>query len=220
MKLSKETLNVLKNYSTISPNILLTPGNVLKTRTTANTLLSVATVQDTFEQEFGIYDLPEFLSVLSLFQNPELEFHEKFVKIFENKNSIKYYAADASVLEVPKKDINFPDAEISILLTAENLAQISKTASVLRSNDVSFVGSNGELKLIVSDKKNDTANSFEVKIGDTDLEFQVNFLVDILKFIPGEYQIDISTKRISRFKSTTSDLVYFVGIEQDSIFSI
>jgi hypothetical protein len=156
---------------------------------------------------------------MALFQSPELEFNEKFVKISEGKNSIKYYSADSSVLEVPKKDINFPETDIELLLTAEHLSLITKTASVLRSSDVSFIGVDGELKLFIGDKKNDTANSFEVAIGNTDLEFQVNFKVDILKFIPGEYQVSISSKRVSRFASTSSDLVYYVGVEQDSTFS-
>jgi hypothetical protein len=219
MKLSKDTITILKNYASINSNMLITPGNILKTRTLANTLMSSATVPDTFPQEFGIYDLTEFLSVMALFQSPELEFNEKFVKISEGKNSIKYYSADSSVLEVPKKDINFPETDIELLLTAEHLSLITKTASVLRSSDVSFIGVDGELKLFIGDKKNDTANSFEVAIGNTDLEFQVNFKVDILKFIPGEYQVSISSKRVSRFASTSSDLKYFVGIEQDSIFS-
>jgi gp45 sliding clamp, C terminal./DNA polymerase processivity factor. len=219
MKLSKDTITILKNYASINSNMLITPGNILKTRTLANTLMSSATVPDTFPQEFGIYDLTEFLSVMALFQSPELEFNEKFVKISEGKNSIKYYSADSSVLEVPKKDINFPETDIELLLTAEHLSLITKTASVLRSSDVSFIGVDGELKLFIGDKKNDTANSFEVAIGNTDLEFQVNFKVDILKFIPGEYQVSISSKRVSRFASTSSDLVYYVGVEQDSTFS-
>lgn len=220
MKLSKDTITILKNYASINSNLLITPGNVLKTRTLANTLMSTATVPDTFPQEFGIYDLTEFLSVLSLFQNPELEFNGKFVKIYEGKNQVKYYSADSAVLEVPKKDINFPEVDIGLLLTAEHLALITKTASVLKSSDVSFIGSDGDLKLVISDKKNDTANSFEVVIGSTELEFQVNFKVDILKFIPGEYHVSISSKRVSRFASTSSDLVYFVGIEVDSTFSV
>lgn len=220
MKLSKDTLSVLKNYATINQNLLITPGNVLKTRTVQNTLMSSVTISDVFPSEFGIYDLTEFLNVLTLFNNPEIEFNGKYVKIFEDKNSIKYYAADSSVLEVPKKDINFPQSDIEILLTADNLALITRTASVLRASDVSFIGSNGELKLVISDKKNETANSFEVVIDNTDSEFQVNFKVDILKFIPGEYQVSISSKRVSRFASTSSDLVYYVGIEADSTFSI
>jgi len=219
MKLSKDTITILKNYASINSNLLITPGNILKTRTLANTLMSSATVPDTFPQEFGIYDLTEFLSVMALFQSPELEFNEKFVKISEGKNSIKYYSAESNVLEVPKKDINFPETDIELLLTAEHLSLITKTASVLRSSDVSFIGVDGELKLFIGDKKNDTANSFEVAIGNTDLEFQVNFKVDILKFIPGEYQVSISSKRVSRFASTSSDLVYYVGVEQDSTFS-
>lgn len=218
MKLSKETIGILKNYSTISPNILITPGNVLKTRSIQNTIFSSVSIPDTFEMNFGIYDLNEFLGVLSLFNNPDLEFNDKFVRIKEDVTSIKYFSADPSVLSIPKKDIVFPNPEITFNLSSETLAMILKTSSVLRAPDVSFVGSDGKLKLIVSDKKNDTSNAFEVNVGDTDSTFCINFKVEMLKFVQTDYAVAISSKRVSRFKAVGSDLEYYVGVEQDSIF--
>jgi hypothetical protein len=218
MKLSKETIGILKNYSTISPNILITPGNVLKTRSIQNTIFSSVSIPDTFEMNFGIYDLNEFLGVLSLFNNPDLEFNDKFVRIREDVTSIKYFSADPSVLSVPKKDIVFPNPEITFNLSSDTLAMILKTSSVLRAPDVSFVGSDGKLKLIVSDKKSDTSNAFEVNVGDTDSTFCINFKVEMLKFVQTDYEVAISSKRVSRFKAVGSDLEYYVGVEQDSIF--
>jgi len=219
MKLSKESVTILKNYSSISPNILFAEGSVLKTRSVQNTILSSITVPDVFPSEFGIYDLNEFLGVLSLFPSPDLEFSDKFVRISDGETSIKYFSADPSVLSVPKKEINFPEADIEFKLSADTLAMISKTASVLRAPDVAFVGSEGKLKLIVSDKKVDTSNAFEVNIGVTDLNFHINFKVEMFKFIQADYTVAISSKRISRFKSDSSDLVYYVGVESDSTFN-
>ena len=219
MNLSKEAVAILKNYSSISQNILLTPGNILKTRSVQNTILSSVTVSDVFPIEFGIYDLNEFLGVLSLFQNPDLDFTEKYVRISDGDTSIKFFSAAASLLSVPKKDINFPEVDIEFKLSAETLAMISKTASVLRAPDVSFVGSKGKLTLVVSDKKNDTSNSFDVNIGDTESTFHINIKVEMLKFLQSDYTVAISSKRISRFSADGSDLVYYVGVEQDSTFS-
>ena len=219
MNLSKETINILKNYNTISQNILITEGNFIKTKSVQNTIYSSTTLKDTFPIDFGIYDLSEFLGVLTLFANPTLEFNDKFVRISEGSTSIKYFSADRSVISYPKDDIIFPDTEISFKLDAETFALINKTASVLRVPDVSFVGSDGELKLIVTDKKNSTSNAFEVKIGDIDSEFCINFKVEMLKFISSDYIVDISAKRISRFTACNSDLLYYVGIESDSVFN-
>lgn len=218
MNLSKETVAILKNYSSISQNILFTPGSVLKTRSVQNTILSSVTVPDVFPIEFGIYDLNEFLGVLSLFQNPDVDFTEKYVRLSEGDTSIKVFGAAASLLSVPKKDINFPEVDIEFKLSAETLAMINKTASVLRAPDVSFVGSDGKLTLVVSDKKNDTSNSFNVKIGSTESTFCINIKVEMLKFLQADYTVAISSKRISRFSADGSDLVYYVGVESDSVF--
>lgn len=219
MKLSKEAIAILKNYSLISPNILLNKGSVLKTRSVQNTIHASITVPDVFPTEFGIYDLNEFLGVLSLFPNPDLEFSEKFVRISEGETSITYFSADESVLSVPTKVINFPEADIEFKLSSEILSMINKTAGVLRAPDVAFVGSEGKLKLMVSDKKVETSNSFEVNIGTTDLDFHINFKVEMFKFIQADYTVAISSKRISRFTSDSSDLVYYVGVESDSTFN-
>ena len=218
MKLSKEAVTILKNYSSISPNILISSGSVLKTRSVQNTILSSTTVPDVFPSEFGIYDLNEFLGVLSLFPNPELDFSEKFVRISDGETSIKYFSADPSVLSVPKKNVVFPDADISFKLSSDTLAMILKTASVLRAPDVSFVGSEGKLKLVVADKKNETSNAFEVNVGDTNFTFCINFKVEMFKFIQTDYTVEISSKRIAKFSDESSDLVYFVGVESDSLF--
>lgn len=218
MKLTKEAVTILKNYSSISPNILITPGSVLKTRTVQNTILSSTTVPDVFPSEFGIYDLNEFLGVLSLFPNPDLSFSEKFVTISEGERSIKYFSADPAVLSVPKKDVVFPASDISFKLSSDTLSMILKTASVLRAPDISFVGFDGKLKLVVADKKNDTSNAFEVNVGNTGFTFCINFKVEMFKFIQTDYTVEISSKRIAKFTDESSDLVYFVGVESDSTF--
>jgi hypothetical protein len=218
MKLSKETITILKNYSTINSNLLLLEGSVIKTKSEQNSILSSATVNDSFPSEFGIYDLNEFLGVLTLFNDPNLEFTDKFVRISEGSTSIKYFAADKSVLSHPTKDVILTDAIISFKLSAETLSLIFKTSSVLRVPDVSFIGSGGELKIIVSDKKNLTSNAFEVKIGETAMEFRINFKIDMMKFIPTDYDVEISSSRISKFSACKSDLVYFIGVESDSTF--
>ena len=218
MNLSKETINILKNYSTISPNILIKEGSVLKTKSVQNTIFSSVTLHDAFPLDFGIYDLTEFLGVLTLFNNPDLEFNDKFVRISEGSTSIKYFSADPVVLKYPMQDVIFPSADVSFLLSAETLSLISKTASVLRVPDISFVGSDDILKLIVTDKKNPTSNAFEVKIGDTESSFHINFKIEMMKFINSDYQVEISSKKIAKFTASNSDLQYFVGVEADSTF--
>jgi hypothetical protein len=217
MKLSKETHNLLKNFAGINSNLLLKSGSKISTISSQKNVMASGSITEAIPSEFGIYDLNEFLGALSLFEDPELDFKDKFVTIKEAGNSIKYFAAEASVLTVPQKEITFPDPEITFTLTASTLALIQKTASVLRAPDLSIVGNGSKIIAVVGDKKNATANSYEVDLGTTDKSFKVNLKVENLKMLPGEYNVSISSKRISRFQGS-GDLVYFVAVESDSSF--
>lgn len=217
MKLSKETLALIKNYASINNNLLFKPGNVLSTIAVSNTIMSSSTVAETFPSEFGIYDVNEFLAVLSLFEDPDLEFSEKIVSIKQGNSSIKYFAAAPNSIVVPKKEIVFPEAEINFKLEANVLAMILKTAPILKSTDVALLGDGSTINVIVGDKKNATSNAYTYTLGTTTSVFKVNLKIENLKMVPGDYDVSISSKKISRFKSA-GDLVYYVAIEADSTF--
>jgi hypothetical protein len=218
MKLSKETVGLIKNFAGINSNLLLKSGNKLATISAQKNVMADAVVTETFP-DFGIYDLNEFLGAMSLFEDPELTFNDKWVTIEQGGNSIKYFAADASVLTAPQKAITFPDAEIEFPMSANMLSMIQRTASVLRASDVSIVGDGSTIAVVVGDKKNATGNSYNSAVGATDKKFKVNLKVENLKMIPGDYQVSISSKKISRFKGA-GDLVYYVAVEADSTFEV
>lgn len=217
MKLSKETVALIKNFAGINSNLLLKQGNKLATISAQKNVMADATTNETFP-DFAIYDLNEFLGAMSLFEDPELDFQDKYVSISQGNMKIKFFAADASVLVAPQKAITFPDAEIDFRMSAAMLNMIHKTASVLRAADVSIVGDGSKITAVVGDKKNASGNSFSEPVGDTDKTFKVNLKVENLKMLPGDYDISISSKKISRFKSPNSDLVYYVAVEADSTF--
>ena len=218
MKISKETNSILKNYATINGNLLLKPGNRINTISANKTIASSVSVVESFPSEFGIYDLNAFLGALSLFTDPDLEFNDKYVIIREHNNTIKYFAADASILTTPQKDIVFPDADISFDLSGSLLETIHRTAGVLKASDLSVVGQSGQLILEVGDKKNVTSNSYETVVGTTDKVFRANIKIENLKMMRSDYVVTISSKRISRFASVSGDLVYYTALENDSSF--
>lgn len=221
MQLSKETLSKIKNFAEINQNLLIKSGSTLSTLSSAKTVMADAAVPETFNvatNGFGIYDLNEFLGIISLFDSPDLDFSDKYVTISEGKTSIKYFAADPSVLTFPTKALTFPEPEITFNMTSNILQSIRKVAAVLKTSDVSIVGDGSEIKFQVGDKKNATANSYSSVIGQTDKEFVVNLKVDNLKLLPGDYSVAVSSKKISRFSN--ADLTYFVAIEADSIFTV
>lgn len=219
MKLSKETIGIFKNYAGINSNLLLKKGNKVATISAQKNVMSDTVVGETFPKEFGIYDLNEFLGALSLFEDPELEFSDKYVSIKEGDNSIKYFAAESNVLTAPTKEITFPSHDIEFTLTNNMLAMIQRTASVLRVTDLSIHGDGSNIVIQVGDKKNSTGNSYRSTVGTTDKTFTVNLKVENLKMLPGDYVVSISSKKISRFKSVTGNLVYYVAVEADSNFN-
>ena len=218
MKLSKDTVSLFKNFAGINSNLLLKHGNKLATISSQKNVMSDTVVTETFPIDFGIYDLNEFLGAMSLFEDPELDFGEKFVTIKEGNSSIKYFAADPSVLTAPQKAITFPNADIDFTMTSTMLNMIQKTASVLRATDLIIVGDGSKMTIQVGDKKNATGNTYNAQVGNTDKTFKVFVKVENLKMLPGDYLVSISSKKISRFKATSSDLVYYVAVEADSTF--
>jgi len=221
MQLSKETLNKLKNFAEINQNLLIKPGPNLTTLSNGKTVMATAVVTEDFgvtERGFGIYDLNEFLGIVSLFETPDLSFSEKYVTISEGKTSIKYFAADQNVLTFPTKELVFPTPEIEFTMTSNILQSIRKVAAVLKTSDISIVGDGAEIKFQAGDKKNATANAYSSIIGETDKEFVVNLKVDNIKLLPGDYNVQISSKKICKFSN--DDLVYFIAAESDSTFSV
>ena len=216
MKLSKETVALIKNFAGINSNLLLKQGNKLATISSQKNVMADTTVTETFP-DFGIYDLNEFLGAMTLFEDPELDFSDKYVTIKQGSMSIKYFAADASVLTAPQKAITFPEHEIQFSLSNAMLSMIGRTASVLRASDLSIIGDGSTITAVVGDKKNATGNSFSETVGTSDKKFCVNLKVENLKMIPGDYTVSISSKKISRFQGA-GDLVYYVAVEADSTF--
>jgi hypothetical protein len=216
MKLSKETQEIFKNYASINANLMLREGNKIATMSENKTIISDVTVTEQFPQSFGIYDVNEFLGVMSLFNDPDLSFKDDVVIIKEGKNQIRYKAAEETTLKTPSKSINFPEAEINFSMTASDLQQMSKSAGILKVSDVSFVGKDGKLTALVVDKKNPLTNTFEIDIGTTDKNFTANMKIENFKMLPGAYNVSIAKMKICRFKSTSNDLTYYVAVESDS----
>lgn len=218
MKLSKETIAVFKNFSAINSNLSIKAGNKLTTISSGKNIMAETIVAEQFPNEFGIYDLNEFLGAVSLFESPDLEFSDKYVAIREGKNSVKYFAASSNVLTtVPNMKV-FPTPDVEFQLTGQMLQQIQRVSSILKVPDISFVGDGSTVVVMVGDKSNPTGSSFESEIGTTDKSFKVKFKVENLKMMAGDYSVAIGAKKISRFQATNQQLTYYVAIELDSTF--
>jgi len=220
MKLSDKTISVLKNFSSINQSILFKEGNKLRTISVMKNILAEATISEEFAKDFGVYDLNQFLNGLSLHQRPELDFgNDGYVVIREGKMRSKYFFADPNVIVTPPdKEITLPSEDVCFEVSTEQLDKLLKAAAVYQLPDLSAVGENGVVKLVVRDKKNDTSNDFAIVVGETNSEFSFNFKVENIKVLPGTYDVVVSQKLLSRFTSKNHDLTYFIALEPDSTF--
>ncbi len=220
MKLSDKTLTLLKNFSSINQSILFKEGNNLRTISVMKNILAEATIEEELPKNFGIYDLNQFLNGLNLHQNAELDFqNDGYVVIKEGKSRSKYFFADPNVIVTPPdKDIVLPSEDVCFLLDTKELDKLLKAAAVYQLPDLSVVGEAGVVKLVVRDKKNDTSNDFSVVVGETDEVFTFNFKVENIKILPGNYEVVISSKLLSRFKNTGFNVTYHIALEPDSTF--
>jgi hypothetical protein len=217
MNLSNDTRDVLKNFSTINQNLLVKNGNVINTMSAMKNIVAKATIPDTFNNEFAIYDLNEFLSALSLFKNPTLDFGDKAVKLKEEGggSSVNYFFSDPSVVTTPKTEITMPSVDVEFVFTQDTFNQIQKASAVLGVPDVVLTGTTGgDINLTVTDRKNDTSNDFAIKVGDNaPSDFTYFFKVENLKLLSGDYKVEVSSKGISHFANVNKSIEYFIALE-------
>lgn len=224
MQLSKDTLSIFKNFATINSNLTIKPGNKLVTISSGKNIIAEAEIADSFPQEFGIYDLNEFLGIISIFETPALRFDDKSVFIHDaskpvGKNGVKYFAASATILTPVPNVKPFPSVDVEFDISGSMLSQIQRVASILKVTDFSVIGDGDTITIQVGDKANATGNSFHHELGVTDKKFRVNLKVENLRLMPADYNVSIGGKKICRFTASNHNhLVYLVAAELDSTF--
>ena len=221
MNLSSDTVAVLKNFSDINQNILVKPGNKVQTISTMKNILAEAEISEKFDSEFAIYDLPEFLRAVELFQKPNLNFNGgSNVQIADNnsKQSIKYFFADKSVIVAPTKNITMPDKEVTFTLKKDDFAKLQKGVMTLNLPDVAVKGDGKSITLVATDKKNKSSNDYSMVVGETNKTFTAYFKAENFKMVSDDYDVAISKQKISHFVNRNKPIQYWIALEPDSEF--
>jgi hypothetical protein len=217
ISLSPQTLTVLKNYSTINGSIVIPKGNQLKTISVGENAIAKYICEETFPQAFAIYDLNQFLSGLSLFDNPVLEFNDpNYVLIHGRGRSTKYYFSDPEITlkSAPDRDVNFPETDIEFVLTPEDISALLKAHNVYGIDDLKISSQDGQIVLTLCDKEDETSNTYsQVLAGETTGDYEMFMKVENIRLVPGEYTVKISSKLITEWKHTNLDLTYYIALE-------
>ena len=217
--LSKKTLDVLKNFSTINSSIVFRKGSTVRTISNAENILAKFTGEEIFPSDFAIYDLSQFLSGISLFNDPQLEFTTSdFVNIKGGRQSAKYYFSDPEITlkSAPESNVNFPGSDLEFNLSSDDLLALQKASAIYSLPDLTFFSEKGSdtIKLILRDKENDTSNTYDLTLaGSTTGTFSLDLKIENIRVLPGDYTVKVSKHLISKWTNTDVDLTYYIALE-------
>ena len=211
---------MLKNFSDINMSIEIKKGNILRTVSVQKNILAQAELEEDFPQDFAIYELNRFLGAVSLFDDPELKFNGKSANIGSGKNSVDYVYCDPSMIVTPpENNITFPDPEVKFTLTQNALSQVMKASNVLGTPEISVESDSGNINIKALDVNNDSTDTFTVALDEkSDNKFRFVFKTENMKMLPGNYDVEISSKGISHFSLQGQKLEYWIATEASSTF--
>jgi len=215
MKLSDNTLAVLKNFASINSGVVLSSGKTQKTISPEKSILVEATIEDDIPSEFGIYDLNQFLGNLTTLRNPELTFNKDTVTLDDGELSFDYRACSANlIITPPDKELVLKSVDVKFSLPNETLQKLIKVATMNSLPNLSVVGKNGSLLLKIHERANDTSNSGTIKIGEyAGQDFTASFKTDNLKLLPNDYNVEIQKGAFAKFENASNTLKYFIALE-------
>jgi len=217
MKISAKTIGILKNFSTINPSIVIKEGNVLSTMSTSKTIIAKATIDETFPRVVPIYQLNQFLGGLSLFETPEVEFEDKFLVISENLYQNRQVYGDVSLISSPPdKELKLPSIDVDVKLTNKDFSTVKRALANFGLPEIAIVGDGNNVSVETVDVKNEASSSFRVIVGETDKSFKAVFRAENMKMMDGDYNIQISSRLISKFVGV--DVTYWIAVESSSVF--
>jgi|TARA_B100000287_G_scaffold147540_1_gene139269 hypothetical protein len=216
--ITKPTIEVLKNFCSINKSIVIKPGNQIATLSINKNILAIADVEEQFESQISIYDLGVFLGGLSLFDQPKIDTSDSnYVTVSDQrgKSKTRFFYADPDIItQPPEKEITIPSVDVKFRLEAGVLQQLQRAAMVYQLPDLCLYGDGTEMSLCVTDKKNDTSNSYSVQVGASDDEFCYCFKVENLKLLAGDYNVTISKQNVALFQG--SGIKYFIALEPNA----
>jgi hypothetical protein len=217
MKFSERTLTILKNFASINPSVVFKPGKQLRTISPQKTVVAIATIEDEIPSDACVYDLSRFLSMYSLYSEPEITFEKKNFLISQGKRKTKYVFADPSmVIAPPDREIKLASEDVEFNIEWNDLQSVIKASGVLQLPEIAFVGEDGQCYLRAIDSGNPTADTYGIELGETSDTFQLIIKTENLKLLPQNYKVTLSSKGISSFESP--DIRYYIAIESKSSY--
>jgi len=223
MKLSKQSIDILKNFSSINSNLHIIQGADQITVSPMKNIMVEAKFEDEFPREFAIWDLSKFLGTISLFDDPVLDFREKNVVVSSGSTKVVYHYAEPKLVSGcrPTKEFTMPDTVINFDLSHREFVELQRASAVLRLPDLCITNTDDGIEIVALDKNDVTSNRYSITVGEnkSGASFKMFLKSEYLKLLAGDYTVDISDKIVSRFKNNTVDLTYYIALDSDSVYN-
>ena len=209
MKLENRTMQILKNFAMINPSMLFREGNTQITIAPQRNILARTTIAENFPKQFAIFDLSRFIGVLSLFNEPEIEYDESKVLISQGRQKVAYTFADPELIVAPpSKTPNVQDPEVMFKLTTEQLQATMRALGALQATHIIVEGDGENISIGVGKPSDPTSDTFKIEVGLSNHSFKFAFKAENIKILSGEYDVMMSSKNISYFKG--GDVEYWI----------
>lgn len=223
MKISKKTFDILKNFSGIRSSIFVDKGNVIRTVSTAKNIMAEAKVDENFPSQFAIFDLGKFIATTSLFAEPDYDFSEKFVVVnSKNGSTVRYCYADPKLVEKANKSIKMPDLTAEFSLSANQISEVQKAASVLQLDTLCIRGEGkSEIEIVAFDRKiglNSSSNFYSMTIPTKEPaeKFAVYLDIELMKMIPDDYSFEIGGTAVVKMVGSKNGVTYWIALRSES----
>lgn len=217
MKLSEDTVNVLKNFSGINQSIQFKSGNTLRTISPLKTVFVEATVAETFPREVSVYDLNKLLAKVSLYKDAELNFADDKLHITtstKKRNDAISYCSSKVIITPPEKPISIGTPDCTFSVSEEDLDWMRKSAGISGSPNFVFESDGSVITFTATDVKDDAADQSTIEIGQGNgSKFKVVMKVENFKLMDGSYDVSVAKKGLAQFKNKTTPITYYIAIE-------
>lgn len=216
MKLSENTISILKNFAEINPSLHFPEGSRIKTRAEAGNIHAEVTLDESFPQSFGIWDLPSAISMLTLFEDAEIEFGEHSLTISKDESQFELFYANEELVKPVTNSIPKYDSLFECKLSANDIQTIKKTSGILKAKAISFVGDGKEVVLSVGDHTVSTKNSYRQSLGKSENVFNFNLDISVFKVVTDDYVVNVASRKFVHLASESKDLDYVLAVLADS----
>mgnify|MGYP006278920527 CR=1 FL=1 len=223
MKLSKETLTVLKNFAGINDGLMFRPGNVLRTCDAQKQVMAETTITETIPGEFGIFDLNKFLSTLSLNEDDvdvQIDNGTKslILKDASGRSTTVYRYCDVSnIKNSPDKSVNMPEPDVVFTLSQKDFEHAIRSSGILGTPNIAITSDGSKIHVCAVDPKDTSAHTNRLEVADGNGKvYNMLFKTENLKMIPGTYTVSISFRGIASFKHSSKPIQYWVATELGS----